>query len=342
MKIPENIIISRTDSIGDIILALPVAGVLKKYFPGIKIALMGKEYTKEMVMASGHIDEFIDVNDFLRKQIFINNKKPAAIIHLLTNKIIAKRAAQLKIPLRIGTTGRIYHWFTCNKLVRLSRNRSHLHEAQLNLKLLKPFGINTSFSFEDISGLYALTRLQPLSGKYSGLLEKDKYNIIIHPKSQGNAREWPADHFIQLINLLDAAAYNIFISGVEKEKEYVRQIIKKINKPVTDIAGIIPLGQFISFIAQCDGVVANSTGPLHIAAALAKDAIGIYPPLKPKHPGRWGPIGVKTIVFVLNKNCTDCKKNKDHCSCINAIQALEVKAALDKCMLDKKDNILIS
>ncbi len=41
-KLPVNIIISRTDSIGDVVLTLPVAAVLKKYFPEIKIGFMGK------------------------------------------------------------------------------------------------------------------------------------------------------------------------------------------------------------------------------------------------------------------------------------------------------------
>lgn len=339
MKIPENIIISRTDSIGDIILALPVAGVLKKYFPDIKIGLMGKEYTREMVMASGYIDAFIDVEDFLSREILLDGKKPAGIIHLLTNKIIAKRAAALKIPIRIGTTGRIYHWFTCNKLVPLSRNKSLLHEAQLNLKLLKPLGIHENFSFNYIQQLYGLTKMQPLEGRFSTSIQKDKYNIIIHPKSQGNAREWPAEHFIELINLLDKDAYTIFISGVDKEKKYVQQITDKLNKPVINMAGNIPLGQFIAFINQCDGVLANSTGPLHIAAALEKDAYGIYPPIKPKHPGRWGPIGPKAQVFVLNKECNDCRNDKENCSCINAISPLSVKIAIDKCMYMKKQSI---
>ncbi len=301
---------------------------------------MGREYTRAMVTASRHIDAFIDINDFLSKEVVIDHKKPAAIVHLVTNKLIARRAKELKIPIRIGTTGRIYHWFTCNKLVPLSRNKSPLHEAQLNLKLLQPLGITGDFSLDEIAGWYGLDRLEPLEAQYAALVDQSKYNLVIHPKSQGNAREWPADHFIKLINALDGDTYNILISGVEKEKTYVQQLIAQVNKPVKDIAGVMPLGQFISFMHQCDGVVANSTGPLHIGAALGKDAIGIYPPLKPKHPGRWGPIGMKAQVFVLEQDCTDCRKTVDQCHCISSIEPFMIKAALDKCVQAKGQPVL--
>lgn len=62
------------------------------------------------------------------------------------------------------------------------------------------------------------------------------------------------------------------------------------------------LKQFISFIAAADGLIAASTGPLHIAAALGKVALGIYPPIKPMHPpGRWAPLGKNASYLVLEK-----------------------------------------
>src|SRR5580658_791432 len=134
--IPESIIISRTDSIGDVILTLPMAKILKDHFPQIKIAFLGRAYTKPVIEAAVFIDEFIDISDFLTREILIGNQKPAAILHVFPVPEIARRAKKLEIPLRIGTTNRIYHWFTCNRLIRLSRRNSVLHEAQLNLKLL--------------------------------------------------------------------------------------------------------------------------------------------------------------------------------------------------------------
>ena len=336
MNLPANILLSRNDGIGDMVLMLPMAGIIKAHYPHIKIAVLGKKYTKALVDACVHVDEFIDEEDYFSKEILIGGLKPAAIIHVRTNKKVAQRAKALQIPMRIGTSSRIYHWFTCNKLVALRRKTSALHEAQLNIQLLAPLGIKKIYSTAELQMFFGLENVEPLQQQYLDLLKKDKFNIVIHPKSQGSSREWSIEHFTALINMLGVEKYNIILTGVEKEKPFVHQIIDGLNKPVINLAGNLPLGQFISFLKNCDGIVANATGPLHLGAALGIHALGIYPPIKPIHPGRWAPLGPKVQVFVLDKNCSDCKKNKNFCACVNAIKPVEIKMALDKAATQKQ------
>ena len=336
INLPANIILSRNDGIGDMVLMLPMAGMIKENFPEIKIAVLGKKYTKALVDACVYVDQFIDEEDFFSKEIWIDGLKPQAIIHVRANKKVARRAKALQIPLRIGTASRIYHWFTCNKLVPLRRKISTLHEAQLNVQLLEPLGIDKIYSIATLQTYFGLEDVEPLQQKYQKLLKKDKFNIVIHPKSQGSSREWPINHFTALINMLDEEKYNIILSGVEKEKPFVQQIIDGLNKPVINLAGNLPLGQFISFLKNCDGIVANATGPLHLCAALGINAFGIYPPIKPLHPGRWAPLGPKVQVFALDKDCNDCKNDKNFCSCVNAILPVEIKMALDKAASQKQ------
>ncbi|MEP6749318.1 MAG: glycosyltransferase family 9 protein [Bacteroidota bacterium] len=327
---PSNIIISRTDSIGDVVLTLPMAAVLKQYFPGATIGFIGKSYTKPVINACKYVDEFIDREDFLKKKVTICGNKPDTILHVFPDAAIAVRARKLGIRLRIGTTNRIFHWGTCNKLVKLSRRNADLHEAQLNLKLLEPFGCNTDFSLAAIGQLFGLENLQPLPDKFTSLLDTGKYNLILHPKSQGSAREWGLNNFISLINLLDKDRYHIFISGTAKERSLLDPLFEQAGNRITDITGQMNLDEFVSFIAKSDGLVANSTGPLHIASALGKDAMGIYPPMRPIHPGRWAPLGPKAKVFVLDKFCIDCKKKPDSCHCMMEITPAAIKTALEK------------
>jgi len=333
--IPNNIIISRTDSIGDVVLTLPVATVLKEYFPGVKIGFMGKAYTRPVIEACKSVDEFIDVKNFMNGTVTVMGEKPEAILHVLPVPAIAFTAKKIKIQTRIGTTNRIYHWLTCNKLIKLSRKNSLLHEAQLNIKLLEPFGITREFSLAEIGASFALENIQALPVKFASLIEKDKYNFILHPKSQGNGREWGLQNFIQLIKLLEIEKFKIFISGVEKERELLQPIFDEAGDSVTDITGLMNLSEFMSFIAACDGLIASGTGPIHLAAALGKDAFGIYPPIKPIHPGRWAPLGPKAQVFVLDKLCTDCKGNKSACHCIREVNPARLEKALAQALEEK-------
>ncbi|MCF7985935.1 MAG: glycosyltransferase family 9 protein [Methylovulum sp.] len=329
MKIPKNIILSRTDSIGDMVLSLPVATVLKQNFPDMTIAMMGTGYTKAIVETNPHIDCFIDKEDFLTQTVTINGQAPQAIIHLLPQSQLARRAKELAIPLRIGTTNRLYHWLNCNKLVPLSRRKSGLHEAQLNLQLLKPFGINTQFSMPDITDLFYMNNIPVLTNYQANLLHKNKFKLIFHPKSRGSAREWDMAYYVELINSLDSNKFQIFISGTTSEQPQLQYLLNEVGSRVTDISGLMSLSEFIAFIANCDGLIACSTGPLHIAAALNKYALGIYPPMQPIHPGRWQPIGKKAQTFVLDKNCNACRKDQSICFCMQAIKPQQLKEALE-------------
>jgi len=330
MKAPKNIILSRTDGVGDMTLMLPMAGILKEKFPGIKVAVIGKQYTKALVASSIYVDEFIDENDFLKHKILVCGQQPEVFVNVRTNKRDALRAKKLRIPIRIGTSSRLYHWRSCNKLVKLHRKQSHLHEAQLNIKLLQPLGITEAYSLEKIYHYFGLQQFEPLQNAFQHLLEPDKINVVIHPKSQGSSREWPIAHFIALINMLPQNAYNVFLTGVQKEKPFVEEIMRGLTRPVTNLSGKLSLDQFISFLKQCDAIVANATGPLHVGAALGINALGLYPPMRPIQPERWAPIGPKAQVFALNKNCSECKKTKHFCPCINAIEPLSIKLALDR------------
>lgn len=327
---PANIIISRTDSIGDVVLTLPLAAVLKKHFPSAKIAFIGKSYTRPVINACRYVDAFIDKEAFLSGPVTVCGQAPDTILHVLPDAAIAARALQLRIPWRVGTTNRLFHWGTCNKLVPLGRRRSSLHEAQLNLRLLNAFGIDTQFTLEAIGQLFGLEKIKPLPPALEALIAADQYNLILHPKSQGSAREWGLDNFIQLIRGLDKTHYRIFISGTEKERQLVQPLFDAVGGQVTDIMGRMPLDEFISFIAHADGLVANSTGPLHIAGALGKAAFGIYPPMRPIHPGRWAPLGPRAQVFVMNKSCSDCKSKPSACHCMMEVQPQLLKEALDK------------
>ena len=328
----SNIVLSRTDSIGDMVLALPTAKVLKDHFPDTKIYFLGREYTRPVVNACKYADGFIGLDDFLNKKLIIDNRQLQAIVHVKPFAAAAKRAKQLHIPLRIGTTNRLYHWTTCNRLVKLSRKKSNLHEAQLNLKLLQPFGIKKEFSPEEISNSYGLEKLQPLKEEFSSLIDNNKYNLILHPKSRGSAREWGLKNFIHLIHQLDTNNYKIFISGTAAEKKLVQPLLDEVPGLVTDITGAMQLEQFMSFISKCDGLVACSTGPLHIAAALGKDALGIYAPMRPLYAGRWGPVGKNAEVFVVNKICRDCAKNAMPCHCTEEVEPEWIKTSLDNRM----------
>lgn len=292
----QRILISRTDSIGDVVLTLPMAGLLRQLFPKAQIFFLGQTYTCPVIEACEHIDEFYNWDDVKAKSIveqaaFLKKLKADIIIHIFPRDSIARAAKRAKIPVRLGTANRFYHWRTCNKLIRLSRKKSPHHEAQLNLKLLEPLGAKPLYSLHEIAHLYGLTQLKPLNPELTEFILKDKTNLIIHPTSKGSAMEWGMKNFAALMRLLPAEQFNLLITGTESDGERIRHDLPEFYF-MHDLTGKLTLDELISLIAQADGLVAASTGPLHLAAALGKYALGLYPSRRPMHPGRWAPVGI--------------------------------------------------
>lgn len=324
---PKRIIISRTDAIGDVILTLPMAGILKEKFPSCKLLFMGRSYTKPVVSLSCFVDEFINYNDFEKandKPAFLRNYNADTIIHVFPRKDMAVAARKAGISYRIGTSHRLYHWLNCNYRLNIGRKNSNLHEAQLNLALLSPFGMNTQMEKEVIHRYFGFINVKPLPDKLKTLLDMGKINLILHPKSNLSAREWGLENFASLISLLPEDRFQIFITGSPDEKPLLKDWIRRLPSHVMDVTGSMSLDELISFISSCDGLVAASTGPLHIAAALNRYAIGIFPPIRPMHPGRWAPLGEHASFFVDEKLCHSCKNSPKHCSCMHQVSPLSV------------------
>lgn len=294
----RHIIISRIDAIGDVTLTIPMCGYLKSLFPELKISFMGKSYTRSVINTCTAIDQFLNYDDLTilpeQEQIsFMLELKADVIIHVFPNKHLASLAKKSRIPLRIGTSHRWFHWISCNKLINLGRKKSKLHEAELNLFLLKGIGITRFPAPHDIYKYYNFTKTVEAPASVLSLLSTEKFNLILHPKSHGSGKEWPLGRYMELVGLLPEEKFSIFISGSEKEKQLLKDWIPTLNKTVNDITGLMTLEELIGFIKKSDGLVACSTGPLHLAAASGIYTLGLYPSVKPLDPGRWGPVGKK-------------------------------------------------
>ena len=326
----DKIIISRTDSIGDVILTLPLCVWLKKQFPQTELVFLGRSYTKDIIACFDVVDTFLNFDDFssLPTSERIARLKADCIIHVFPNREIAALSKKAKIPMRIGTAHRIFHLLTCNYRLNFSRKRSLLHESQLNFELLKPLGFNETPSFDSLFQSLNYFNIPTISlpTEFSGI---DFSNtIILHPKSQGSAVEWPLEKYIELAKVLVQQKKTVIFTGTENEgKEF--SAILPVHPQIIDSSGKLNLKQLIFLISSCEALVACSTGPYHIAGISGIKAIGLFSPRKPIHPGRWRALGDKSVALVFDSSCSKCGKGKA-CSCIENISVQSVLSAINE------------
>jgi heptosyltransferase III len=322
----KRVIISRTDNLGDVILTLPLLGYLKSEIPEIKIFFIGKKYTQPVIDNCIFVDQFLDKDEILADPHLLSMTRADSIIFIYPDRKLSRIAKKVGIRHRVATSHRWYNWLYCNYVIDFSRLRSNLHETQLNFKLLAPFKLGWDIDFNELASFYGL---QARRRDFEGLLSTDQFNLIIHPKSKGSAKEWGLGNFMELIRILPENEFRIFITGLKEEGETIQSEMPELLKfpNVTDLTGQLNLDEMISFVSAADGLLACSTGVLHLAAALGKYALGIYAPIKPIHPGRWKPIGPHAQYLVLDKDCNQCGKNP-YCECIRAITPTQVKNKL--------------
>ena len=227
----KKIIVSQTDGITDVVLTLPLCGLLKEKFPETKIYFLARNCTKAVVECCSHVDMFLSYDEFERsnsQQDFLKNPNADVLLHVYPRKAIAYAAKDAGIPVRIGTSHRGYHNATCNERLDLGRKNSKLHEAQLYMALLAPFRISNEIFIEDVPGYYGFQKIKPPPPNHFDLIDENKFNLILHPKSPGSNREWNIFNFSKLIELLPANKFKIFISGSADDSPVLKEWINKL------------------------------------------------------------------------------------------------------------------
>ena len=105
--------------------------------------------------------------------------------------------------------------------------------------------------------------------------------------------------------LLGEKKFRVLLTGGKNERTLLKSLAAGVpqNKPLR-LCREMSLEDLIGVIATASAVVAPSTGPLHLAAALGTPLAGIYSPVRVHHPDRWGPLGPgRKKVFIPDVEC---------------------------------------
>lgn len=328
---PRNILIVRTDRIGDVVLSLPLARIIKQHYPKAKVTFLVRAYTKALVENNYFIDEVIILKEESTKILIAENIKQlkkknfdTAIIVYPTLKI-ALITFLSGIKYRVGSGYRLYS-FLFNKKVYEHRKDAVKHELEYNLSLLSQLGINhiggtNNVSFDLDVNKSSLNKVESLLGSL-GINNKEKF-VIIHPGSGGSAVDLPVEKFIELVKMLSDKKIKIVLTGSENEKEICNQLV--LNELIFNLAGELNLEELIALISKCSLLITNSTGPIHIAAALDKYTFGFYPKVKVCSAKRWGPYTEKKFIYEPEIECNNCSVEQcAELNCMNSINVVRV------------------
>ncbi len=296
-------LIVRTDRIGDLIISTSVFELVKRKFPDSKIIALVLKDTKDILLYNPYIDgivgisRFTNLKDFLHLVRHIHNQKFDIGILLHPTFSLSLLLFLSRVKIRVGTGYRFYS-LLFNRRVYEHRKDCKKHEAEYNLGFLKFLGIE---GLKTVPKIF-LSKEEIRKSTYKF---KDKI-VAIHPGSGGSARAWGRGHFAEIADLLARKGMRVYLTGSKKEKGLIDEIKSRMRTLPSILVGGTTLREFAVFLSHCSLLITNSTGPLHIAAAVGTPTISIFCPIAGCSPVRWGPLGRKNKVFIPEVSA--CKK----------------------------------
>ena len=331
----DRILIVRTDRIGDVVLSLPVVSAVRSQFPDCEIGMLVQPAVVPLVIDHPGLNEVITdaesdkrFTGFFRFIQKIRKGGWDTVLLLHPTFRLAMALAFAGIPIRVGTAFRLYS-LLFNRRVREHRKTSHRHEAEFNLSLACMIGV------QNLSVEFNLPVQKNAEWSVHKWFEEigisDKHpKIVLHAGSRGSARDWPADRFAQLADeLIRKNEAVVLFTGADEERNLIESLVQNVTDPIYNLAGKFSLKELIAFLNQVDLFISNSTGPLHIAAALNTSVLGLYPNLRPASVRRWGPWGqIENCIVAHHAECVTCSARR--CELDQCMQSISVEEVWQK------------
>jgi heptosyltransferase-3 len=330
----ENFLVVRTDRIGDLILSTPVFQAVKARFPQSHLCAMVSSYAADVLKNNPQVDDVIiddheqkggGLGDFadLVRRIRKGNFHVAILLRPTFRLALVLYLAGIRY--RIGTGYRLYQ-VLLNRKVYEHRKVNLRHEAEYNLDLLRPLGIEP----QKITPRVYLTddEKQQASDTFEqlGIAANDTV-VLIHPGSGDSSLNLPPRRFAQVADrLTEELGAKIIFTGAEKERESIDWIASNVRHEAFDLTGRTDLRQLAAILERSDVVISNSTGPMHLAVAVGTPTVAIFCPIFSAGPIRWGPYGEGyEVILPPVPVCFKCKpRSCPHYDCMEKISVEQI------------------
>lgn len=101
--------------------------------------------------------------------------------------------------------------------------------------------------------------------------------LMLGPGARWMTKRWPPEHFAALARRAQAAfGGTVFLVGGAEETPAATAVRDRLSGPSHDLTGRTTLPQLSALLDRADLMLANDTGPLHLAAALGRPIVAPY------------------------------------------------------------------
>lgn len=317
----KKILIVNVNWVGDVIFSTPFIRAVREANPDAYIACLLHPRCAEVLEGNPRLNEVIFYHEETRHKTLAGKLRLVAelrrrrfnmafILHRSFTKALLVFLSGIRERIGYATKNRA---FLLTKAVE--EPAEELHKVEYFLNIARAAGIparDASYEFfiQDSDRHFTKDLLAKSSVGDKTLI------VVICPGGNWNPKRWPKESFALLSDaLIERFGVKVVISGAIKDvglADEIKRLMK--NEPIVT-CGRTSLKGLAALLERADLVVANDTGPMHIAVAMKARVIALFGPTSPKITGPYGRGNYK----VISRNdscdipCYDFSCNDNRC-----------------------------
>ena len=305
-----------TNWIGDTVMSLAALREVRRLFPHHHLTLLVRNWVAELFKNQGLVDEILlleETSSHLRPFFRLVGK-----IRHFDSAILFQNAFQAALMPRLaGIPERIGYSTDGRALLLTRRARPRIkelnrHQIYYYLDLLFQTGLSPQdyLNDPDFKPDIHLNPTEEGIQKAEQLLQAADVSaqrpiILINPGAfYGSAKRWFTNRYAALADrLIEGAEAQVVMIGSAGEQTIAQDIQSLTKQRLTILTGQTDLPTVIGLLSQCDLLITNDSGPMHLAAALDTPQIAI---LGSTDEVATGPFSPRAQVIHKHVECSPC------------------------------------
>jgi predicted lipopolysaccharide heptosyltransferase III len=296
-------------TIGDLVLVTPVLRLVKQRVPASYLAVLADGLSAEVLQHNPHVDRMIVIDRSLMRKLrpWQRVREEWKILRNLRDERF-----DTVVDLFSGPRSALWAWlsgardrysedyrqrlrgFLYNHPVKVTRDGTHLVEQKLQIVGPLVGAVERSAAWLEL----VVTREEQDRARHilssRGVTAPKLVGLV--PSAGLSFRRWPVDRFARVADrLVDRYGVKIvlFSSRDEEEMAICRSLAQSMTHKTVDLAGLLTLRELMACLRECDLVISNDTGPMHIAVGLNKPGVvALYGAANTIHYAPWGSTAV--------------------------------------------------
>ena len=324
---PFRIVIRASNWLGDAIMSVPAVRAIKRGRSDARVTVLTPAKLADVWRTVAEVDEVIAIEPgdgvfAVARKLHAGNFETAIVFPNSLRTALEPWLAG--IPRRVGYPGHRRAWLL-NQILRDKKSKKK--DAAAPKHQVHHYLALAGFIGADVNGESAPARSHqsPITDHHSRPI------IALCPGAEyGPAKRWLPERFAETMRVIHERTrceWRMF--GVAKDREIADEIVNLAAVPVTDLVGKTTLAELIGCLRECDLLLTNDTGTMHLAAFLGVPVVAIFGSTE---PALTGPLGAGHTVLRHHVECSPCflRECPIDFRCMKAIEVPEVVRAIEK------------